>query len=178
MEMDKNDLRIVIQQRKKELSKEEKKASSKAVFEVLENSRVFQEAKHVLCYWSLFDELDTHDFVNKHYVSKRIYLPRVVGKEVEIVPYYGEASMQKGAFGIMEPQGSAISNYKEIDLVIVPGVAFTKEGNRMGRGGGYYDRLLPLLTNATKVGVCYQCQILDHVPIEVHDIKMDLVIFS
>ncbi len=176
--MDKNALRKVIQQRKKELSKEERKASSEAVFDELESSRVFQEAKHVLCYWSLFDELDTHHFVNKHYASNRIYLPRVVGKDVEIVPYFGEDSMQKGALGIMEPKGNAISNYKEIDLVIVPGVAFTKEGNRMGRGGGYYDRLLPLLTNATKVGVCYQCQILDHVPIEAHDIKMDVMFWG
>ena len=48
----------------------------------------------------------------------------------------------------------------------------------MGRGGGYYDRLLPLLTNATKVGVCYQCQILDHVPIEAHDIKMDAMFWG
>ncbi|MCW3786372.1 5-formyltetrahydrofolate cyclo-ligase [Plebeiibacterium sediminum] len=176
--MDKNELRKVIQKRKKNLSKEERIASSMEVFKALEASPIFQNATHLLCYWSLFDELDTHYFVNKYCKNKSIYLPRVVGDEVEIVPYCGEASMEKGAFGIMEPNGSAISNYNEIDLVIVPGVAFTTDGYRMGRGGGYYDRLLPLLANATKVGVAYKCQMLNQVPIEPHDVKMDQVFWG
>ncbi len=174
----KQKLRKIIQQRKKTLSKAEREEESVNVFYELEKTAVFQKATHILAYWSLFDELHTHYFINKWCNNKRIYLPKVVGDQVEVVPYLGIKSMKKGAFGILEPQGIALSTLHEIDLVIVPGVAFTKDGNRMGRGGGYYDRLLPLLTKATMVGVCYKCQIFDIIPVEEHDIKMDIVLFD
>ncbi len=178
LETDKKELRKIIQQRKTKLSKEDKEKESLLVFQQLEEQSAFQVAKHILCYWSLPDELQTHQFVEKWWRKKSIYLPRVVGNHVEIVPYKGLNTMQKGAYKILEPVGQAISDLKQINLVIVPGVAFTTDGYRMGRGGGYYDRLLPLLEDTHKIGVCYHCQIIDHIPIEKHDVKMDAVLYS
>ena len=79
-----------------------------------------------MLYWSLFDELNTQPFVGKWWKKKNIYLPRVVGEQVDVVPYKGLDSMVEGAFRILEPTGQPILNLQQIDLVIVPGVAFTK----------------------------------------------------
>ncbi len=178
VDTDKKELRKIIQQKKKLLSKEDKDREALLVFEQLEKLIAFHKAEHILSYWSLPDELETQHFVEKWHSRKNIYLPRVVGDHVEVVPYKGYGMMQKGAFNILEPSGQAIADLKQIDFVIVPGVAFTTNGCRMGRGGGYYDRLLPLLEQAVKIGVCYQCQIVEDLPIEKHDVKMDTVLFA
>jgi len=178
LDTDKKELRKLIQQQKNQLSIDERNTENSVVFEKLEDLSVFQSAKHILCYWSLPDELETHQFVEKWYHNKNIYLPRVVGDHVEVVPFKGIDSMQKGAFNILEPVGMPIEDLNIIDLVIVPGVAFTVDGYRMGRGGGYYDRLLPSLTNAEKIGICYNCQMVDKIPQEEHDVKMDAVLFG
>ncbi len=178
VDTDKKELRKIIKGKKLLLSDADKDREALLVYEQLEKLSAFHEAEHILCYWSLPDELETQQFIEEWYSKKNIYLPRVVGDRVEVVPYKGYDMMQKGAFNILEPSGLAISDLKQIDLVIVPGVAFTSNGQRMGRGGGYYDRLLPLLEQAVKIGVCYQCQVVDDLPIEKHDVKMDEILFA
>ena len=78
----------------------------------------------------------------------------------------------------MEPQGKDFTELEKIDLAIIPGMAFDKEGNRLGRGKGYYDRLLQQLRDCTiyKIGICFDFQFLDHIPTEPHDIPVDEVI--
>ena len=66
--------------------------------------------------------------------------------------------------------------FLSIELVVVPGMAFDKQGHRLGRGKGYYDRLLPKLTNAYKLGVCFPYQYIEEVPTDEHDIRMDEVL--
>ena len=146
------------------------------MFKKIEQLPSFQQASHILCYWSLPDELNTHLFVDKWYVDKTIYLPKVVGKEVELIRYAGQNSLLEGAYGIMEPIGISLLYLTLIDLVIVPGIAFSKDGYRMGRGGGYYDRLLPLLPKAFKVGIAYSCQIVESIPVSKHDVNMNIVV--
>ena len=75
-----------------------------------------------------------------------------------------------------EPTGALFTDYATIDLVIVPGVAFDRDGNRLGRGKGYYDRLLPRIPSAYKVGICFPFQIVEEVPAEPFDIRMDEII--
>ena len=72
--------------------------------------------------------------------------------------------------------GALFTDYATIDLVIVPGVAFDRDGNRLGRGKGYYDRLLPRIPSAYKVGICFPFQIIEEVPAEPFDIRMDEII--
>jgi 5-formyltetrahydrofolate cyclo-ligase len=78
-------------------------------------------------------------------------------------------------FGIPEPSGELFKDYNEIDLILVPGVAFDIENNRMGRGKAYYDKLLSSL-KAFKLGVCFDFQLLQSVPTDEHDIKMDRIL--
>lgn len=174
--MDKKQLRKQIRERKKEFSLSEKIELSRPVFEKIEKEELFKEAKVVLLYYSMDDEVYTHDFVEKHYKTKTILLPCVDGDDLILRQYLGIESMKAGEqFGILEPVGKEFNDLEKIDLMIIPGVAFDEEKNRLGRGRGFYDRLLKTV-NATKIGVCFDFQIVEQVPTEDFDVKMDVVI--
>lgn len=174
--MDKKQLRKQIRERKKEFSLSEKIKLSEPIFEKIEKEELFKKAKVVLLYYSMDDEVYTHDFVEKHYKTKTILLPCVDGDDLILRQYLGIESMKAGEqFGILEPVGKEFNDLEKIDLMIIPGVAFDKEKNRLGRGRGFYDRLLKTV-NATKIGVCFDFQIVEQVPTEDFDVKMDVVI--
>lgn len=130
----------------------------------------------MLLYHSLRDEVDTHGFIEKWWTRKRILLPVVVGDDLELRRYTGADSLAIGAYGISEPVGKPFADYGSITLAVIPGVAFDAAGNRLGRGRGYYDRFLPRIPNACKVGVCFPFQLVDAVPAEPFDIRMDIII--
>lgn len=157
------------------LSADEKRERSGRLFGALAATAAFASAKTVLLFWSLPDEVFTHDFLEEWSKEKTFLLPVVVGSDMVLRKYEGRALMREGAFGILEPSGEEFVDYNEIDLAIVPGVAFTEDGCRMGRGKGYYDRFLPKL-KAVKIGVCFAEQIQEQLPCEPWDIKMDSVI--
>lgn len=83
--------------------------------------------------------------------------------------------MEPGSFGIAEPTGEDITDLSIIDIVIVPGVGFDPKGNRLGRGKGFYDKLLKKI-DAPFIGVAYDCQIADNIPALPHDVPMSLII--
>ena len=151
---------------------------SEQILRKVEQLPQFLEAKVVLAYYSLDDELFTHDFVQRWACKKTILLPKVAGDTLTLHPYTGILSVKQGAYGIMEPCTPEFTDYAAVDLVIVPGLAFDSEGNRLGRGRGYYDRLFAMLLPATvhKVGVCYPFQLVPHIPTELTDIRMDSII--
>lgn len=139
----------------------------------------WQEAGTLLLYYPLADEVDVRPLIKNAYDSgKKVLLPVVKGEELELRLYEGEASLKEGAFGIKEPTGPlfAPENYDEIQLAIIPGMAFDAAGHRLGRGKGYYDRLLPKLKAARLTGICFPFQLLDEVPAEVHDIPVHEVV--
>jgi 5-formyltetrahydrofolate cyclo-ligase len=169
-------LRQLIKKQLINISFEEKLQLSAVLFSKLEQNVVFQQAKTVMLYWSMEDEVHTHDFIQKWAKEKEIILPVVNGDKLLLKRFTGMQSMKTGEkYGIQEPQGEDFTDFNAIDLVIVPGVAFDKAKNRMGHGKGYYDRLLPDL-KAYKIALCYNFQLVDEVPAEIHDIKMDEII--
>ena len=102
-------------------------------------------------------------------------LPLIKGNDLQLLLYAGKESLKTGAFGISEPTEDCIAvQEREIDLIIVPGVAFDRQRNRLGRGKGFYDRLLSTL-DIPKIGVCYDFQLKDRIPVEPFDQKMDLI---
>lgn len=174
----KKELRKKIRQEKNNFSEKERLAQSELIFSLLEQQSFFKIARTVLLYWSMDDEVYTHAFVNKWWQQKNILLPSVNGDALDLKMYAGPESMIAGEqFGILEPKGSNFTAYEKIDLIVVPGVAFDKKNKRMGRGRGYYDRLLNL-SQAKKVGVCFGFQLFDKIPVEDHDVAMDMVIHS
>lgn len=139
----------------------------------------WQEAGTLLLYYPLSDEVDVRPLIKEAFESgKRVLLPVMKGEDLELYLYEGEDSLREGAFGIMEPTGEpfAEESYDEIQLALVPGMAFDRAGHRLGRGKGYYDRLLPKLTRARLTGICFPFQLLDEVPAESHDIPVEEVI--
>ncbi len=132
----------------------------------------------MLLYHSLPDEVDTHAFIRRWSARKRILLPVVKGDDLELRLYTGDDRLTEGAFHIDEPTGTAFTDYAAIDLAVIPGVAFDRQGNRLGRGKGYYDRLLPRIPTAYKLGLCFPFQVLNQIPAEAHDIPMDEVLIA
>jgi len=132
----------------------------------------------VLAYWPLADEVDLRPLLDRLVESgTTVLLPRVTRETtMELRRYTSRADLCEGAFHIMEPTGELFTAYDQIGLALVPGVAFDSAGRRLGRGRGYYDRLLPRLTVARKVGVCFPFQRVAEVPAEAHDVLMDTVV--
>ena len=175
--MDKAEVRKHIRALKAAVSPEEKLRRSEAIMHHVEALPEFQQARVVLLYWSMADEVQTHAFVERWHSEKTLLLPCVDGDDLRLRQYTGPQCMVAGEqFGIGEPTGEEYTDLDHIDLIIVPGVAFDRMGNRMGRGRGFYDRLLKTTPTAVKVGLAFDFQILDHIPVEPHDIRMNLVI--
>jgi 5-formyltetrahydrofolate cyclo-ligase len=169
----KKQLRKQILERKKNYSVELLKQRSEEALLRLEQLSDFVSARSVLIYWSLPDELFTHDFIIRWSSRKTILLPAIVNDEIEIRKYTCREDLLQGKFCIAEPCGDCHTG--QIDLAVIPGVAFDKVGNRLGRGKGYYDRFLSNFTGY-KVGLCFDFQLLDFIPTEKFDIKMDKII--
>ncbi len=151
-------------------------SQSADILAALEAHQLFRAAKTVLLYYSLCDEVDTHEFVQKWSKSKQILLPVVTGDDLELRVYTGQDDLSTGTYGIEEPTGEIFTDYATIDFIVVPGVAFDLNGNRLGRGKGYYDRLLPRIPSAYKIGICFPFQVVEEIPAEPFDICMDEII--
>ena len=171
---EKNELRYKMKNLRVVLPDSERRSAAEEVFDRLEKTAAFLLADRIMMYHSLPDELYTHDFLRKWAGKKRFYLPRVNGVNLEVLPYE-ESRLELGSFHIEEPSGNELTDPSEIELVVVPAVAYDRRGKRLGRGKGFYDRFLKQ-TKATKVGVGYEFQLVDEIPTEPHDVSMDIVI--
>ena len=176
MKTQKTKIRQEIRQKLSLLTEIEKKHQSAKIWQKMETLPAFQTANTVLLYWSLPDEVDTHDFIEKWSKNKTILLPVVTGDDLILRKYSGLSCLRVGAFNICAPvEGEEFTDFSVIDLCIVPAVAFDSQGNRLGKGKGFYDRLLSRIS-ATKVGVCFDVQLIENIPHENWDIKMDLIL--
>ena len=174
----KKELRLKVSQLKKEQTEETLREKSGQIFSQLEQSDEFTKASVILAYWSIPGEVHTHHFINKWSSGKTILLPVVDGDTLRIHIFTGMESMVEGAkFGILEPTGPEVTDLSIIDLILIPGVAFDHQNHRMGRGKGYYDKLLTH-TQAKKIGLCFDFQLFPSVPVEPHDVLMDQVIVN
>lgn len=175
--MDKSEIRRLMRQRKKELDTGEKLRRSESVMRRLEQMPQFAESRVVLLYWSMDDEVQTHALVERTWRDRTVLLPCVDGDDLRLRQYTGPKCLVAGEqFGIGEPTGPEWTDLEAIGFIAVPGVAFDRECNRMGRGRGFYDRLLKSVPNAYKVGVAYDFQVMEHIPVEAHDVPMDSIV--
>lgn len=176
---EKADLRNYIREQKSLHSSEQLAAMSEAVVGSIIHGGQWSVANTILLYYPLSDEVDVRPLIQMaHQAGHVVLLPVVVGNALELRLYQGEESLRMGAYDIMEPIGPLFppEQYGEIDIALVPGMAFDASGHRLGRGKGYYDRLLPLLTSAYKIGVCYPFQFVTDVPSEEHDVPINEVV--
>lgn len=176
----KQELRKEIRRKKKSCPQEQLQKWSQALCDQLEQTDAFRRAETVLLYYALPDEVDTAPLIRKYASRKQILLPVVCGEELTVRRYCDEQHISTdNHFGIREPEGNDVDlTQTRIDLIVVPGMAFTAEGHRLGRGKGYYDRLLsrPELADTLRMGLCFPFQLLPELPTEAHDIRMHRVV--
>ncbi len=172
---EKRKVRQQIKNSKASISFEEKTKCSLSILAKIEADSDFVNANIVFAYWALPEEVNTIDFINKWSNIKKFYLPVIVGELLELRLFEGMHKMCfDERFGILEPQGERLDDWNKVDYAIIPGVAFDMAGNRLGRGKGFYDKILGGIS-AKKVGICFDFQCLDNIPVEQTDIKMDTV---
>jgi len=174
--MRKSELRQLVRQRKRQFSQQQLAELSLPVLARLRP--LLSVASTVLLYYSLPDEVDTHAFLDElRSAGKIVLLPRVVDKGTMVLHRYtGRADLSEGAFGIMEPVGEPFTDYAAIDVAVIPGMAFDADGHRLGRGRGYYDRFLSSVPYIYKIGVCFDFQKVEAVPVEATDVSVDVVV--
>lgn len=176
---DKKSIRVEVRRRIKAMSDAAKLEASGRIFEALELSPTFTSAHCVALFAAMWDEVPTAQVLERWRVmGKRVVVPRVEGDIMRYYDYSPER-MQEGAFGIFEPMGDDEVTATDIDLMIVPARAFTLRGERLGRGGGFYDKYMSQSGfRAAKFGICFECQIFDVLPTDPHDIAVDELFYA
>jgi 5-formyltetrahydrofolate cyclo-ligase len=181
--LDKKTLRKISRSRLSSISPEEKSKADLKIRTLLLAIPEFKNAGLIMTYLSFSGEVDTikiaAEILNQ---GKRLSVPRMEVKSRQLTVFEIEnidKSLCANSYGILEPleDFSKMVNPAEIDLIIVPGLGFDRKCMRLGRGGAYYDRFLSGLSgNSFSVGLCYECQIADNLPVEKWDIPVDCVI--
>lgn len=173
--MHKDDLRRQIRQIKRQFTPQQLEELSLPIISRLKPMLV--DTQVVMAYYSLPDEVCTHNLINDLVTQgKTVLLPKVMGDDtMELRRYTGRDDLREGAFHILEPVGERFIDEISIDVVLVPGVAFDAKGHRLGRGRGYYDRFLRAY-KARTIGVCFDFQKVDEVPVDAFDVTVNEVI--
>lgn len=182
----KHKLKDGIFKKRKSLSKREIDEKSAAMREKLFSLNEFKDAKNIMFYVSFNNEVDTIETIkellkNKGENKKNIIVPYVEKNNpiLQLSKLNSFDDLEPKTFGILEPKDGKIKKFdvKKVDLVLVPGIVFDENGHRIGYGYGYYDRFLRKLNkNKTKIGLCYDFQLVDKIPEEKHDVPMDIII--
>ena len=172
-------MRSNARQLKKRYTAQQLQDMSQTVISSLLDSPYVQKASTIMLYYSLTDEVYTHDVIKTLAAEgKKILLPVVIDSEnMELREYHDDNDLTIGAYNIMEPTGRLFDDYRSIDLAVVPGMMFDLHGNRLGRGKGYYDRFLKKIRSTYKIGICFKFQITDNVPSGKNDVLVDEVIY-
>lgn len=172
--MTKKQLREHLEKKRSSITPELRSKYSKAIWQRVEQTEVFQNAKHVACYAHFRSEVQTLQFF-ENYPDKHFYLPRTKGKEMEFLLYCKDDTFQVDDYGIMIVTGDKIIAPEKLDLILAPGLGFTQEGGRIGYGAGYYDRYLKK-TSCPALGLAFEEQILEELPLDPWDHLLQAVI--
>ncbi|MBN2087767.1 5-formyltetrahydrofolate cyclo-ligase [Candidatus Peregrinibacteria bacterium] len=176
---DKKEIRSKLLEIRRSLPIVQRNQKSKVICDKLEELAVFQNSDHILFYYSFDTEVDTIPIINKYVKEKRIYLPRLISENQFVaLPFHNFDTLKQSSFQIPEPikKEDEESYESRLDLIIVPGVGFDKNGNRIGMGKGYYDRYLAKLPHTPKVALAFENQVLESIPKEKYDESVNIII--
>ena len=176
--MNKAEIRAQLREMRRALSKQEQDVAAKAMHDHLAALDVYRASRVVMAYMTCRGELSLEPVIlDVLAAGKTLVLPRCEAEGIMTARKVGAIhELVPGAYGLLEPDASCEAiDPKKIDLILVPGVAFDRQGGRLGQGAGYYDRFLPQ-TQAVRMGICHDFALLEHVPSQAHDVPMDFVI--
>lgn len=175
--MIKDELRKEIRTKRCELDEDTVRNSATAIWNRLKELKEFKNTSRIYVYHAFRNEVDTCNIIQYGFDHGiEICLPKIHDKTMDFYKITSYKQLKKGYMGILEPDETARKVELHHGIVIVPGTAFDNNCNRMGYGGGYYDRFLFKNPNLTKIGIAYDFQIFDTIPVESYDIPMDYVI--
>ena len=175
---DKKEVRKEVRSRLVPIPASERERRSAEICRTLESHIAVCGARVAALFSPLPDEPQITALIDRLSCRMAVVLPRVEGDTMQFY-CYSPGLMRQGAFGILEPVGEEPVKPGEIDVVVVPGVAFTVDGARLGRGKGYYDKYMSSAGfRALKIGVCFAEQLCDCLPVESHDLRMDSVVWG
>ncbi len=178
----KKELRKQILQCRKEIPVDMRAEKSKRIVDHLLQSSLYQEARFVFSFVPFGDEVNIRPVLEQAVqVGKRLAIPKTLSSPRELVlyPFEGWDQLIAGVYGILEPdpEKGTVVDPADIDLILMPGVAFDRQGGRLGYGGGYYDRFLASLPQLPPLlAPCFTEQMVEQVPTEGHDIQVDMLI--
>ncbi|HHT96611.1 MAG TPA: 5-formyltetrahydrofolate cyclo-ligase [Clostridiales bacterium] len=182
--MHKNFLRTYIRKLRDNIEDENRNIFNERIYKTLISNELYKNSKAIYAYMSFDSEVDTVK-LSEHILNnnKELYLPRINGKDMDFYKVNDLSSLVKSKFGLLEPDDddNNIDKYiyskKDKKLMIIPGIAFDLNGNRIGYGGGYYDKFLNKYNDSfIKVAIAYDIQLVNHINNEGHDIKVDYIL--
>lgn len=177
-------LRRVMRERLGTVTPSDAAAAGRAIAGRIAGRPPWDRAERIGLFVSQPDEIDTAPLIERaRRARKRILLPRIVAGPtpgLEFAEVLDWSGLERGRFGIDEPpRGWPATSLVDVDLLVVPGLAFDRTGGRLGRGGGYYDRALAEQTAAAhtiRVGIGFHFQLVDRVPMTAHDRHLDAIV--
>ncbi|AEH43932.1 5-formyltetrahydrofolate cyclo-ligase [Thermodesulfatator indicus DSM 15286] len=162
------------------LSGETRKSLSQKIAYHLQKSIYYEKAQKILFYASFKSEVETYELIQKALTEgKEVYLPKTYISEhkLRLFKIKSLKELKPGAYGIPEPpENNPEIMPHELDLIILPGVAFDLSGGRLGYGGGFYDRLLAKAQDITKIALAFECQLVKTLPLEAHDLRVNAIV--
>lgn len=177
--MDKKELRRQIRQRKREMTPEQIETASAKLRKLFLTTEQYRQAKTVYGYLPYNQEVRTVPLLEQALRDgKQVAVPKVYGEEMRFIYMTDLTCVEKSEMGIPEPVADGPVANDPTALVLMPGVAFTKDGKRIGYGGGYYDKFLYAEPNHPTVALCYEFQIVEQLPTEEYDIPVNLVLWA
>lgn len=173
----KKELRSYILKKRSELTEKEVAQRSKRICSHVKAHSMYRAAQNICLYMPIRNEVDVRYLIEVASADrKQIWLPKVEDDEMNFYLYDENSSFIVGAYNIPEPQSTVKLEPDEHTLIIMPGAVFSKEGDRIGYGGGYYDRYLDRYPICQTAAVCYDFQVVPKLPAEPHDIKPQVLI--
>jgi len=178
---DKKELRKGVLKIRNALPPEERAVKSVLITERLTELHDIREAATIMVFLNFGSEVQTDGLISWGWeMGKRIVAPLCCPETREMMPLIINdfADLETGHYGIREPKAlcTIVVPHEEIDVVLIPAVAFDRQGRRVGYGGGYYDRFLPLVPRAARIGVVFSCQIVPEVNADLHDISAQIIV--
>ena len=177
--MDKTELRKAIRQRKRAMTEEEIVAKSQALAQLFYASEAYKNANTIYGYLPYNQEVRTVPMLERAMADgKRVAVPKCYGNEMRFLYMEDLSKVEKGYAGIPEPIADEPVADDKTALGLMPGLAFDPQGNRMGYGGGFYDKFLAAEPGHPTLALCYDFQMLPHLETEEHDIPVDVVLWA
>ncbi len=167
--MNKSDLRSEMHLIRSQISKTEQSELNQQLYHQITQSKLWQDAQSVAIYLAFNNEADVSSLLN---TDKLIYLPSIKGNQMQFHLHTQQTVFETLSYGLKQPQYDPLLAPAKIDLYLMPLLAFDPAGNRLGMGGGFYDRYFAQQHNGERAGIAFSCQLVEQLPTDPWDVKL------